>query len=274
MTPDKAICELCNERVKHSNNTTNLLTHLKRHHSIEYDEIISKIRKEEAQDSHLSSVVENTTGCTKSKQQSLTDIVSKKEAYKNSPKYQTCQNALVFFTCNDLQPISVVNSPAFCQLLHTLDPRFQPYSRTQFGRVIIPMKYDEVKQSVKEKLDKAKFISLTTDTWTGCHNCGYIFLSAHYVGDDWQMHHHSLKTQEVVSSHIAQNLAEEICYSLDKWDITDKVVMVTTDNAQNIRNAITDQLHLSYLGYVGHTLQLGISKALQLTPVSRALGRV
>ena len=83
-----------------------------------------------------------------------------------------------------------------------------------------------------------------------------------------------LKTQEVVSSHTAQNLAEEIHYSLDKWDITDKVVMVTTDNAQNIRNAIIDQLHFSHLGCVGHTLQLDNGKALQLTPVSRVLGRV
>ena len=63
VTPD----ELCNKRIKRSNNTTNLLTHLKRHHSIEYDEIISKIRKEEAQDSHSSSVVENMTSCTKIK---------------------------------------------------------------------------------------------------------------------------------------------------------------------------------------------------------------
>ena len=67
VTPDEAICELCNKRIKRSNNTTNLLTHLKRHHSIEYDEIISEIRKEEAQDSHSSSVVENMTSCTKTK---------------------------------------------------------------------------------------------------------------------------------------------------------------------------------------------------------------
>ena len=45
VTPDEAICELCNERIKRSNNTTNLLTHLKRPHSIEYDEIISEMRK-------------------------------------------------------------------------------------------------------------------------------------------------------------------------------------------------------------------------------------
>ena len=164
VTPDEAICELCNEWIKRSNNTTNLLTHLKQHHSIQYDEIISEIRNEEAQENHSSPTVENTTSSAKTKQQSLPEIISKKEPYKkNSPKYQTCQNALVSFMCNDLQPISVVDSPAFCQLLHTLDPRFQPYSRTQFNRVVIPMKYDEVKQQVKEKLEKAKFISLTTD---------------------------------------------------------------------------------------------------------------
>ena len=175
------------------------------------------------------------TSSAKTKQRSLPEIILKKEPYKkNSLRYQTCQNALVSFMYNDLQPISVVDSSAFRQLLHTLDQRFQPYSRTQFSRVVIPMNYDEVKQQVKEKLEKAKFISLTTDTWTGYHNCGYTSLLAHFVGDDWQMHHHCLQTQEVVSSHTAQNVAEQMQCSLDEWDITDKVVMVTTDNGPSI----------------------------------------
>ena len=82
VTLDEAICELCNERIKCLNNTTNLLTHLKQHHSIEYDEIISEIRNEDVQESHSSPVVENTTSSTKTKQQSLPDIISKKEPYR------------------------------------------------------------------------------------------------------------------------------------------------------------------------------------------------
>ena len=271
VTPEEAFCELCDERIKRSSNTTNLLTHLKRHNFIEYDEVIAAIRKQEDE----SSVEESSTSLTKTKQQCLDDLILKKEAYKkNSLRYQTCQNALVSFICNDLQPISVVDSPAFRHLLFTLDPRFQPYSRSQFSRVVIPMKYDKVKQSIKEKLEKAEFISLTTDMWTGCHNHGYISLSAHFVGDDWKMDHYCLQTREVVSSHTAQNLAGEISCSLDEWGITDKVVMVTTDNGQNIKNAIIEELQYSHLCCVGHTLQLGIGKALQLTAVSRVLGRV
>ena len=273
VTPDEAIYELCDKQVKRSNNTTNLLTHLKRHHIIEYNKVILVLRSGEGESAKEQE--QGTTNAKKAKQQNLVDMISKKEPYKkNSLRYQTCQDALVSFVCNDLQPISIVNSPTFGQLLYTLDPRFQPYSCSQFSRVIILMKYDEVKQNIREKLEKAEYISFTTDMWTGCHNHGYISLSAHFVGDDWEMHHHCLQTRDVVSSHTAQNLAEEIHYSLDEWDVTGKVVMVTTDNAQNIKNAISEELNFSHLPCVGHTLQLSIGKALQLTAVSHVLARV
>lgn len=69
---------------------------------------------------------------------------------------------------------------------------------------------------------------------------------------------------EIRLSHTAQNLAEEIRHSL-----ADKVVLLTTDNGQNIKNAITEELKFSHLGCVDHTLQLSIGKALQLTAVYR-----
>ena len=47
LTPNEAICELCDEHVKRSNNTTKLMTHLRRHHLVQYKEISSEIRKEE-----------------------------------------------------------------------------------------------------------------------------------------------------------------------------------------------------------------------------------
>ena len=55
-----------------------------------------------------------------------------------------------------------------CQFLHTLDNRFLPYSRSQFSRVIIPQKYEEVKHTVKLELEGAEYLSLTTDLWTDC----------------------------------------------------------------------------------------------------------
>ena len=73
-------------------------------------------------------------------------------------------------------------------------------------------------------------------------------------------HHYCLQTREVVSSHTALNLGDEISRSTEEWEITSKVVMVTTDNGQNIKNAVTEVLELFNFGCIGHTLQLSIGK--------------
>ena len=120
VTLDEAICELCDERVKHSNNTTNLLMHLKCHHIIEYNKVISMLRSGEREPSEEQE--QGLTNAKKAKQQNLVDMILKKEPYKKSSlRYQMCQDALVSFICNDLQLFSIVDSPAFLQLLYTLD---------------------------------------------------------------------------------------------------------------------------------------------------------
>ena len=72
--------------------------------------------------------------------------------------------------CKDLQPISIVDSPSFLQLLSTL---YIPASRTTFSRAIIPNRYASVKDSVLGSLSAATHYSLTTDLWTGCYRRAY-----------------------------------------------------------------------------------------------------
>ena len=131
-----------------------------------------------------------------------------------------------------------------------------------------------MRHTVKQALDGAEYLPLTTNLWTGCYNHGYMSLSVHFVSSDWNMGYYCMQTREVASSHTALNLADELRNSMEEWEITDKVVMVTTDNGHNIRNAITEELELSHLGCIGHTLQLSIGMALQISTVSRILGRV
>ena len=57
VTSDEAICELCDERVKRSSNT-NLLTHLKRHHFIEHEEVVLAARREQSESPEEQSVDE------------------------------------------------------------------------------------------------------------------------------------------------------------------------------------------------------------------------
>lgn len=77
------------------------------------------------------------------------------------------------------------------------------------------MKCDEVKQNIKGQLKKAEFISTYGPVVI------IVGLSAHFV-DDWKMHQYCLQTHKVLST---QYLAE----------ITNKIIMVATDNGQNIK---------------------------------------
>ena len=82
------------------------------------------------------------------------------------------------------------------------------------------------------------------------------------------MCHNALCTQEISIAHTAENLADEVSKILADWNLLEKLYGATTDNARNVRNAVVDIMQVVHLGCVGHTLQLSVSKAFVLTPVS------
>jgi len=76
----------------------------------------------------------------------------------------------VEFICQDFQPVSIVESTGFLNYSKLLDPLYQPALCTHFTQVAISSKYEKVKDMVMMLVDAAKYISFTTDLWTGCHS--------------------------------------------------------------------------------------------------------
>ena len=258
-------CTLCKQDINFCGNTTNLNYHLERNHYKQFTECCS-VKQGSAK----------TAAASRNKDQpAITECFARKTPYKRgSKRYETCENALVEFICQDFQPISIVESKGFLNYSQTLDPLYHPASRTHFSRIAIPSKYEKVKDTVMTFVDAAEYISFTTDLWTGCHSRAYISVTIHYLTPDMKIHHHCITTREISVAHTAENLANEIEVVLDQWGIRDRIYGATTDNAQNIRNAIVDVMELYHLGCIGHTLQLSVNKSFKLTPVARLLGRV
>ena len=109
--------------------------------------------------------------------------------------------------------------------------------------------------------------------WTGCHSRSYMAVTAHIISDDWKMKSFCLTTREIVDAHTADNIANELSAVITEWQLDTKVLGITTDNARNVKNAV-DSLNFTHFGCIGHTLQLSVSRGLQLGFVSRVLGRV
>ena len=62
--------------------------------------------------------------------------------------------------------------------------------------------------------------------------------TVHFIDADFKLHSVRLKTLEVPQGHDAESLRGVLCSMLEDWKISDKVFCGTTDNGQNIVNAI------------------------------------
>ena len=82
-----------------------------------------------------------------------------------------------------------------------------------------------------------------------------------------------LSTKELPVDHIAENLSDALREVMIKWDISEKVVGSTTDNAKNIANVVKT-LDMFNMPCIGHTLQLSVLKSFKLDLVSKMLGRL
>ncbi len=171
-------------------------------------------------------------------------------------------------------PVSIVDHDEFRSFVATLDARYKPSSRTHFSRKLIPQQYEIVKQRVVQSLSKIDYCAFTSDLWTGCHNKAYISLTVHFVNSSMEMKNYCLATKEIPEAHTAVNLAEVLKSAFTEWSLSEKVYGFCTDNAQNIVNAVINNLQVLHLPCFGHTLQLSVQKAFNLTEIAVVLGKV
>ena len=103
LTLDKefAICKNCLAKVKYTGNTTNMHSHLVRHHP------------ELAAEERNASVSQPTI-----------NTAFKAKLPSGSPRAASITKSIACFICKDLRPYSVVENEGFLRMLNTLEPRY------------------------------------------------------------------------------------------------------------------------------------------------------
>lgn len=160
-----------------------------------------------------------------------------------------------------------VNSLAFKDLLHELDPRYVVPSRTTFSRTIIPNLYNDSKIVLLKKITDTKQMmscGITTDLWTSTKGDPYIALTCHFVDDNFEYQSITLCNAYFPGSHTSLAIYLKLKEMLADWNlIGDNIsipIFITTDNARNITNAIRNTEWKGILCFA-HTLQLVITDA-------------
>jgi len=172
----------------------------------------------------------------------------------------------------DLQPLYVVQSPSFRKLINELDSGFIMPDEKGIKKVIADT-YNSIMPALIEKIRvKSKSVSLTTDMWTSRSGQGYIGITCSYIDSKFTLHEITLTVNYVRYPHTAEHITESLEEILEDWKLREKVFVITTDNAANMKKAVSNMNAIQWQGCDAHTLQLIIGKG--LVPVKVLVKRV
>ena len=190
------------ERVSHGGkttmfNTSNLVTHLKKH-ADRYTDYLKK-----------SSMTPTAGLCTSESKSKASKQVTLAERYNrtqvwdiNDRRAQHVHQKIGEMIVLDLQPISVMEDEGFTALIHTLEPRYTLPSRKYFTDTVLTRIHKGIVSKVEEQIANVDLFSFTTDIWsTEVSNYSMISLTAHWITDHFEKKSAVLHVQSFPESH-------------------------------------------------------------------------
>lgn len=187
----------------------------------------------------------------KVKQSKVTGYVRKKV-----PFLKKIDDSFLLLFIKDLQLFSVVEDFGFRKFVNDLNPNYQLPSRRTITDTYLTAAYEQRLEEVEIELAWAKAVTLTTDSWTSRNTESFLGVTAHYLKNDYELNSVLLGCVSFKGSHTGTYYATKISELLKKWNLDDKILMVISDNAANIKKAIKDDLKLKHFGCYAHTLNL------------------
>ena len=91
-----------------------------------------------------------------------------------------------------MEPISIVESKSFIQLMKALNNNFEVPSVVRITTMLNDI-YKEKVTKLKNELSNCDCVSLTTDLWSSWEETQFVTISVHYI-KDYKLHSYVLQT--------------------------------------------------------------------------------
>jgi hypothetical protein len=138
----------------------------------------------------------------------------------------------------DQQPFTIVNNLSFQKFMSSIQPRYRIPSRNTLKEMIIK-KFEIAQTEVLNYLQlSTSKVSLTIDMWTSISALGILAITIHYINDNWQFEHFLLDISYVPSPHDASTIKNAVLKITDKFNITSRLIGITTDNEAKMLAAV------------------------------------
>jgi hypothetical protein len=135
-------------------------------------------------------------------------------------------------------PISIVDNDDFRTFLGEMDPKYRPPCRQTVTSTILPQMLEQHESRLKAVLATYKDLSLTVDIWTDRRSHSYLGVTVHAFSSGLPQSH-LLAFKTFGGSHTGDNIAEALDTIITENGIGSKIRSIVTDNASNMRRALT-----------------------------------
>ncbi|KAJ6805043.1 zinc finger BED domain-containing protein RICESLEEPER 2 [Iris pallida] len=148
------------------------------------------------------------------------------------------QSLAKFIICAEL-PFRIVEHPYFVEFSKSLQPLFHCVSRVTVRNDCITL-YEVEKKKLQDVLSKLNSrVSFTSDMWTSNQKLGYMTLTAHYIDGDFILRKRILSFKKVPYPHTSYVISDVIWSCIREWELDDKVLALTLDNASSNDSAVS-----------------------------------
>lgn len=197
----------------------------------------------------------------KRKQTSMVSFIPKKMTIDSKKQID---GALLKLFTKDYQPFKVVEDEGFKEFVKQLNPNYTLPDRHSISKVHIPALYEKCLFEMKDLVAKeAESVCMTTDCWTSRNNESFMAITIHFIDSKFELKSVLLGCFTFNESHTGINLSITIRNILNEWDLENKVVFAVSDNAHNIKNALS-LLKFKSMGCFAHSMNLVVQSALNL----------
>ena len=207
-------------------NTSNLLTHVKRHNPKQYVELIQVQEKKKSKEKSSKAI----------EWQTKLKAVDKSTAKYGlgSRKWQELTDSVTYCIAKDLMPIHTLNKEGFKTLLNSFDPKYEVPSRKYFSQTALLVLYAKTCEEISNELEGVKgggYFAATTDLWSSTTSELYISYIAHFINHNWELRSCCLQIMFMPEQHTGENITEAIQATLEAWRLQEAhQVCLTTDS--------------------------------------------
>jgi len=127
-------------------------------------------------------------------------------------------------------PISLVENSEFRELMALLEPNYTVPTRVTICKCLNSMKAELIK-TVKDELQTAPTVHLTTDLWTSIANDAYIGVTASYITGEYELKARTLANVSMEERHTQTNISAKLSDITATWQIAETTQTVVRDGA-------------------------------------------